>query len=83
MLEDGGYTGSGRMESVLQKRQSVSQSTHAASRRKEEDKVCCLFFSLVMTHVYVSCAPHSIQIKTNHIKSNQHITVQCNKVECN
>ena len=39
MLEEGGFIGGGRMESAMQKRQSVSQATHAASRKKEDDKV--------------------------------------------
>ena len=53
LLEEGGFIGGGgRMESVLQKRQSVSQFTHAASRKKEDDKVLpYLVFSASFTHV--------------------------------
>lgn len=63
LLEEGGFIGGGRMESAMQKRQSVSQATHAASRKKEDDKVELRY--LVLRSFLLLCAIlHTLQIQS-------------------
>ena len=51
------------MESAMQKRQSVSQATHAASRKKEDDKVEPRH--LVLDSFLLMCAfEHTLQIQS-------------------